>query len=140
MSEENKAKFRRVVEDGFGQGKLDVIDELIDPNWVDHNPMPGQEPGPEGMKKLLTMFRNAFPDMTLTLDVLMAEGDLVAGRNTMSGTHTGELMGIPPTNKRITMTEIHIVRIANGKAVEHWGNSDDMGMMMQLGVIPEPGG
>ena len=86
------------------------------------------------------MFRSAFPDLTSKIDVLMAEGDLVAGRMTTSGTQRGEFMGIPPTNKSFTMTEVHIVRIANGKAVEHWGNSDDMSMMQQLGVIPEPGG
>ena len=140
MSEQNKDLFRRMVDEVFAQGKVDVINELIEPNWVDHNPIPGQEPGPEGMKKLVVMFRDAFPDLTSNVDLLMAEGDLVAGRMTTSGTHKGEFMGIPPTNKRFTMSETHIVRIANGKAVEHWGNSDDMGMMMQLGVIPEPGG
>ena len=140
MSEQNKDLFRRMVDEVFAQGKVDVINELIEPNWVDHNPIPGQEPGPEGMKKLVVMFRDAFPDLTSNVDLLMAEGDLVAGRMTTSGTHKGEFMGIPPTNKRFTMSETHIVRIANGKAVEHWGNSDDMGMMQQLGVIPGPEG
>ena len=92
------------------------------------------------MKKLVGMFREAFPDLTSNVDLLMAEGDPVAGRMTTSGTHKAKFMGIPATNKRFSMTEFHIVRIANGKAVEHWGNQDDMGMMMQLGVIPEPEG
>ena len=104
---------------------------------IEHNPVPGQAPGLDGMKEFMGMFFAAFPDLDSTIDLLIAEGDIVAGRMTTTGTHTGEFMGIPATGKRVTFTETHIVRIANGKAVEHWGNSDDMGMMQQLGVIPE---
>ena len=136
MSEENKAKFRRMIDEVFTKGNLAVIDELIDPNMIEHSPTPGQEPGLEGLKKLVTEFRTAFPDLRSTVEDLIAEGDKVAGRMTTSGTHQGEFMGIPATNKRVTFSEIHIVRIANGKAVEHWGNSDDLGMMQQLGAIP----
>ena len=103
---------------------------------VDHNLMPGQAPGLEGMQQMMTMFLGAFPDLHSTIDVLMAEGDLVAGRMTTTGTHKGDFMGIPATGKQVKFTEVHIVRIANGKAVEHWGNSDDMAMMQQLGVVP----
>ena len=85
---------------------------------------------------MMGMFFSAFPDLHSTIDQLIAEGDIVAGRMTTTGTHRGEFMGIPPTGKRVTFSEIHIVRIADGKAVEHWGNSDDLGMMQQLGVIP----
>jgi predicted ester cyclase len=89
------------------------------------------------MKNLVTMFRAAFPDLHSTVDLLIAEGDIVVGRHATTGTHRGEFMGIPATNKQVSISEIHIVRIANGKAVEHWGNQDDMGMMQQLGLIPE---
>ena len=136
MSEENKALFRRMVEEAFSKGNLDVIDELIDPNMIEHSQVPGQEPGLDGFKKLVTMFRTTFPDLQSTVEDLIAEGGMVVGRMTTSGTHRGEFMGMAPTNKRFSMSEIHIVRMANGKAVEHWGISEDMAMMQQLGVIP----
>ena len=106
------------------------------PDMVDHNLMPGQKPGVEGMKEMMGMFFAAFPDLQATIDQLVAEGDLVVGRMTNTGTHKGDFMGIAATNKRVTFTEMHMIRVANGKAAEHWGNSDDMGMMQQLGVVP----
>ncbi len=136
MSEANKALFRRFVDEVVNQKNMATLDELMDANFVEHNPAPGQEPGTEGMKKLMNMFFTAFPDMQSHVDLMVAEGDIVAGRMTTTGTHQGDLMGIPATGKKITMTETHIVRIANGKAVEHWGNADELGMMQQLGVIP----
>ena len=136
ISEENKALYRRVVDEVFTNGNVDLIDDLIDPNWVDHSPVPGQEPGLDGLKKMVIIFRTTFPDLRSTVEDLIAEGDKVVGRRTTTGTHQGEFMGIAPTNKRVTISEIHIVRIANSKAVEHWGLSDDLGMMQQLGVIP----
>ena len=136
MSEENKALFRRFVDEILNGKNTDVIEELMAPDMVDHDLMPGVAPGLEGMKNLMNMFLGAFPDLHATIDLLIAEGDLVAGRMTNTGTHTGDFMEIPATGKQVKFTEIHIVRIANGKAVEHWGNSDDMGMMQQLGVIP----
>ncbi|PKB81553.1 MAG: hypothetical protein BZY88_06450 [SAR202 cluster bacterium Io17-Chloro-G9] len=137
MSEENKALFRRFIDDIMKNKKIDVIDELMDANFIEHNPIQGVPPGIAGMKDLMGMFFAAFPDLDSTIDLLVAEGDLVAGRMTTTGTHTGDFMGIPATGKRVNFTETHIVRIANGKAVEHWGNQDDMAMMQQLGVIPE---
>ena len=136
MSEENKALFRRATEEVFNKGNLDAIDEFMAPDMVDHSLVPGQDPGPEGFKKLVTMFRAAFPDLHSTVEDLIAEGDKVVGRMTTRGTHQGEFMGIAATGKQIEFSEIHIIRIAGGKAVEHWGISDDMGMMQQLGVIP----
>ena len=100
------------------------------------NQFAGQEPGTEAMKQMMSMFFTAFPDMHSHVDFMVAEGDIVAGRMTTTGTNQGDFMGIPATGKKITMTETHIVRIANGKAVEHWGNADELGMMHQLGVIP----
>ena len=85
----------------------------------------------------MTTYRDAFPDLNLNVDLLMADGDVVAGRFTTTGTHKGEFMGVAPTNNRFTMTEVHIVRFAHGKAVEHWGNSDDLDMIQQLGFIPD---
>ena len=139
MSEQNKALYRRFVDEIINGKNTSGIGELMAVDMVDHNLMPGQAPGLEGMEQLMAMFLSAFPDLHTTIDVLIAEGDIVAGRMTTTGTHRGDFMGIPATGKQVKFSEIHIVRIANGKAVEHWGNSDDMGMMQQLGVIPAQG-
>ena len=139
MPEENKAKMRRLIDEGFNQGNLGVVDELIAPDAVDHNLPPGIGPGAEGLKQLITMFRTAFPDMHLATEDVIAEGDKVVARSTIRGTHKGEFMGIAPTGKQVTISGIDIVRSEGGKMVEHWGLTDDMGMMQQLGVIPEQG-
>lgn len=139
MSEQNVATYRRFIDEVFGNKNLAIMDELISPDFVDHNPLPGTEEGREGMKQAIGMFLNAFPDITSTVNFTVDQGDIVVGHHTSSGTQTGELMGIPPTGKRVQFDEIHIIRMVNGQAVEHWGLSDDMSMMTQLGVIPEPG-
>lgn len=139
-SEQHKELYRRFIEECFTGGNLDLIDDMIGPNAVDHQAPPGLAPGAEGLKQLLTMFRSAFPDLRATVEQVIAEGDTVAARFTMSGTHQGEFFGIPPTGKRMEITGIDVVRFENGKMVEHWGNQDDLGMMQQLGVIPMPGG
>ncbi|MDA0988902.1 MAG: ester cyclase [Chloroflexi bacterium] len=139
MSEQNIAVYKRFIDEVFGQKKLDVLDELISPDFVDHNPLPGTSEGRDGMKEAIGMFLSAFPDAKSTLTFTVAEGDIVVGHQKSSGTNTGEFMGMPPTGKSAQFDEIHIVRFSNGKAVEHWGLSDDLGMMMQLGVVPEPG-
>ena len=137
MSEENKALVRRFIDDVMKNKNVNAIDGLLAPDYIEHNPIPGQPPGLDAMKEFMGMFFAAFPDLDSTIDLLVAEGDIAAGRMTTTGTHTGDFMGIPATGKRVSYTETHIVRIANGIAVEHWGNQDDMAMMQQLGVIPE---
>ena len=139
MSEENKALARRYVEEAINKGNLAVIDELTAADYVEHSPFPGQAPGIEGEKQLISMLRAAFPDLHSTIEDLIAEGDKVVLRATARGTHKGEFMGIPPTGKQVTVTEIHIIRFVGGKGVEHWGEVDMMGMMQQLGVAPTPG-
>ena len=136
MSEENKAAFRRIA-NAFSTGELSAFDEVISPQCVEHNPAPGQGPGPEGLKQLATIIRTAFPDLQVTVEDLIAEGDKVVGRMTARGTHRGEFMGVAPTNKVVTMEEIHIGRFSEGKVVEHWSLEDSLGMMQQLGLIPE---
>ena len=138
MSEENKAVSRRIIEECFNQGNLALIDELHTADYVDHDAPPALANGPEGMKQLIGMYRAAFPDVHIIIDDILAEGDKVALRWTATGTHQGELMGIPPTNKKVTITGMDINRLAGGKIAEHWGNFDQMGMMQQLGVIPSP--
>ncbi len=140
MSEENKALARRLVEELYSQGKLDIVDELFDSNYVGHDPASPQEiRGPEGVKQFASMYRNAFSDVQVTVEDQIAEGDKVVTRWRGSGIHQGEFMGIPPTGNRAELTGITISRFANGKIVEDWTNSDTLGMLQQLGVIPPPG-
>ena len=118
---------------------MEVLDELMDANYIEHNPMPGQPPGLEGMKEMMGMFFAAFPDLDATIDILVAEGDLVAARMTNTGTHTGDFMGVPASGKQVSISGINIFRISGGKIVEHWVNYDAMGLMQQIGAMPEPG-
>ena len=135
MSEENKALYQKFIAEVIGKKDLAVLDKLVAPNFVDHNPIPGTPATREGMKQGISMLFSAFPDLQSPITFLVAEGDLVVGHHTTTGTHQGEFMGIPATGKKIQVDEIHIVRIVNGKAVEHWGLLEDMAMMQQLGVV-----
>jgi len=139
-TEQNKALVRRLMSEVFNRGNISLIDELFAPDFVEHEELPpGIPAGSEGVKQLTTMFRSAFPDFKATINDIIAEGDKVVIRQTWSGTHKGEFMGIPPTGKSVSFGVIDTVRIAGGKIVEHWGQMDSMGMMQQLGAIPAPG-
>ena len=139
-TEQNKVLVRRMVEEVFIQGKTSQADEFLAPDFVEHEELPpGIPSGREGVKQLTDMFRSAFPDFQATIDDIVAEGDKVVIRQTWSGTHKGEFMGVPPTGKSVSFGVIDIIRIAGGKFVEHWGQMDSMGMMQQLGAIPAPG-
>ena len=139
-AEQNKALVRQLVEEGINQGNISVIDELIIPDFVEHEELPpGIPPGREAPKALFTMLCSAFPDIKATIEHLIAEGDEVVLHMTWTGTHKGEFMGIPPTGKSISINVIDILGIAEGKFVEHWGVMDSMAMMQQLGVVPAPG-
>jgi steroid delta-isomerase-like uncharacterized protein len=140
MSAENKAIPRRLIEEGFNQGNLDVWDELVAPDFVNHSAPPGVPPTREGWKQIMTIFRTAFPDIHLHIEDQIAEGDLVTTRWTGHGTHQGELMGIPATGREMTVSGIIITRVAGGKITERWDEFDLMGVMVQLGVVPPPGG
>lgn len=140
MSEENKAIVRRFYEGFANQANLSVAEELVATDFVDHNPpSPEIAPGLEGVKQVFTLFQSAFPDGNLAVDDQIAEGDKVVTRMTFRGTHKGELMGVPPTGKTVTIGVIAIIRLEGGQLVERWGESDTMGMMQQLGVVPMPG-
>jgi predicted ester cyclase len=136
-AEKNKAQFRRMYEEGLNGGNLAVADELIDPECLDHEAHPGGDRGPESIRALITMLRTAFPDLHFAIEHLVAEGDTVAGRLTMSGTHEGPLMGMPPTGQKVRQNHMHFVRFRDGKAIEHWGVRDDVTMMRQLATFPE---
>lgn len=114
---------------------LAVIDELVAEEFVSHSAPPGLPPGREGVRMWAIAFRGAFPDLWSQVEDVIVEGDRVVERFSGGGTHQGELFGIPPTGVRMQTTGINILRIAGGKVIEHWGNSDDLGVMRQLGVI-----
>src|ERR687890_1998389 len=137
--EENKALVRRFVDEGQSAGNIDAIDELCSPEFVNHSAPSGMPPNREGVKQVTAMFRQAFPDSYFTVEDMIAEGDKVATHKTFHGTHEGEFMGMPPTGRRVSMELIDIVRISEGRVVEHWSMGDNLGMMQQLGVIPRPG-
>jgi steroid delta-isomerase-like uncharacterized protein len=137
--EENKTIVRRFVDEVQSGGNIDAIDELCAPEFVNHSAPPGVPSNCEGAKQVMAMFRQAFPDSYFTVEDMVAEGDKVATRKTFHGTHQGEFMGIPPTGQQVSVGLIDIVRIADGKVVEHWSMGDNLGMMQQLGIIVEPG-
>jgi predicted ester cyclase len=120
-------------------GDLDRFDEFVDPNFVDHNALPGQKPGLEGLKDAYRMFSSAFSDLWYTFEALVAEDDLVTGRGIIEGRHTGPFMGVPPTNRVIHWTGTRMFRVRDGKVTEGWIDLDMFGMMMQIGAIPMPG-
>lgn len=137
-AEENKAIGRRVFEEIWSQGKLELADELLDADFVGHAG-PDETRGLEGVKRFMSNFRSAFPDLQVTIEDQIAEGNKVVTRWTARGTHEGEFRGIASTGKQVVITGITIQRIAGGKIVEGWGNWEALGMMQQLGVVPPPG-
>ena len=135
MSEENKAMFRKFV-DAMNNKDTSIVVDLLADNYVDHDAPPGFPPGAQGMKDMMEMFFTAFPDLKITINQLVAEGDIVVGAMTSAGTQTRDFMGIPPSGKKMSITEMHMVCVADGKAVEHWGAADSMTMMQQIGAMP----
>ena len=115
---------------------LSKIDELVSADFVEHEEFPGVSNNREGVKQFFGIFFAAFPDMRADVTHMIAEDDTVVVRAVMKGTHQGEFMGIPATGKRVEMSMVDIVRIANGQATEHWGVTDTAALMQQLGVIP----
>jgi predicted ester cyclase len=130
--------FRRVMEEGFGQGTLAVFDELMGPEFIEHEAGPGEGRGLQGVKATVTMLHTAFPDLQISIEEMSADGDKVWARVTFHGTHTGGLLRMPPTGRRIRVEAIDLCRFSAGKLVEHWGVFDRMGMMEQLGAIAHP--
>ncbi len=137
-TEKNKALVRHFFEEVLNQGKLALIDELHVPDFVYHNASRTIH-GLESFKQYLSMLLTAFPDLHVTIEDMIGEGDRVVVRFTFRGTHQGDLRGIPPTGKQVAVRGIDILCAANGKVVEEWANIDELGLMQQLGVILVPG-
>jgi steroid delta-isomerase-like uncharacterized protein len=129
---------RRFYEDVMVGGDLGVIDELLTADFVDHEEgPPGSPGGHEGVRFFVTTFREAFPDMQVSMDDVIESGDRIVVRATMRGTQTGELMGIPASGNRVELEMIDIVRVEDGRVAEHWGAADNLSLMQQIGAIPQ---
>jgi predicted ester cyclase len=137
-TEQMKAADERFCENALNQQDLAEFDQFFGPTLVDHALPPNVPPTLEGRKLFMAGFFAAFPDFQVHLDDLLAEGDKLVTRWTGTGTHRGELMGIPPTGKSVSVTGMAIDRFENGQSVEHWEVFDQMGLMQQLGVVPAP--
>jgi len=138
-TEQNKALDRKWNE-RLNAHDLDGALALLSPNFVEHSSWPGIPGGIEGVRMFFSMRFAAFPDMHGTILDQLADGDKVAHRVSVEATHTGSFMGVPPTGKHVKFTLIDIIRFADGKAVEHWGEVDNLGLMQQLGLVPPPRG
>jgi len=136
MSEENKELEHRMYEEINNKKNMAALEQFYSADWVCHPSSPGMPLGLDGMKQRMKDDYLALRDMQVILEDMVAEGDKVACRWTATATHKGKFMGVPPTNKQLTMTGIHIDRIAGGKIVETWNYSDVMGLMQQLGMKP----
>ncbi len=135
--ETNKALMRRFYEEFWCRGNADAVDEFVAPSYVDHQLPEGWPQGREGLKQLVCEWRTGFPDMSETIDDLIAEGDRVVGRFVLTGTHEGPFRGIAPTGVKVRVTGIDIVRIADGRICEWWYSEDTLGLLQQLGQLPK---
>jgi len=139
-ADKNEETYRRLIDEGFNKGNLAAVDEIVAADLKEHENMPpGFTPGREGLKALITALRTAFPDGRTTIDDITVAGDKVWSRGTNRGTNTGPFMGMPATGKKVTYEFMDTCRFAGGKLVEHWGVTDGVAMMQQLGSIPAPG-
>ena len=136
MSEEqHKQVFRRLIEEGFSKGNLEVLNDVFAPNFVEHQDgfVP---PNADGVKGAIVSLRTAAPDLKLTIEEIIASGEKTWARITARGTHRGPFMGRPATQRTFAITVIDICRFENGQVVEHWGVADRLSMMAQLGLLP----
>jgi predicted ester cyclase len=150
-TEDNKAIARRLYEEVWNKGNVSAVDELIDPNYVGHFdypadiPVPAEnQPGLEAIKHFVSQLRTTFPDYHFTVELQVAEGNLVVTRGTARGTHQGPYWGLmfqapAPTGKQVMWTETAIDRIVDGKIVENWVNEDALGRLQQIGALPTAG-
>jgi steroid delta-isomerase-like uncharacterized protein len=140
MSEGNKTVVRRLFQEVWNKGNLPVADELFAPTYVHHDAStPDVGRGPESEKKRAILYRTAFQDFRLTIEDILSEGEMVTARWTCRGSHKGDLSGIAPTGKQFAISGMSITRFASGKMIEGWVNWDALGLMQQLGVVPELG-
>jgi steroid delta-isomerase-like uncharacterized protein len=136
---EGAALIQEFYDELVSKGNLDRLDDFVTDDVVDHEQgMPGQPEGKEGVAFFVNAMRDAFSDLEATCDVTLESGDLACARVTITGKHTGEFAGVPATDKRVQIESVDIIRLDGDKCAEHWGVTDMMGLMQQIGAIPEP--
>ncbi len=137
-AEENKKTARRIVVEVINGGNLELIDKLLAANFIEHAAPPDVGQGRDSFRAMIPMLRTAFPDLEYTIEDQIAEGDRVAQRIVGHGTMKGEFLGMAPTGKRAEWQEMHIHRFdSEGRLAEHWETSNELGMMAQLGLVPQ---
>jgi predicted ester cyclase len=138
VSEDNKRLAARALVEVYGEGDLELADELFHPDFVDLDPShPGGPVGPEHVKQTVRRLHDLFGDLRFEVHEVVAEGDRVVQRVTMSGRHAGALLGVEPSGREFAVQHAHGWRIADGRIVEHWGSRDDLGLLQQLGILPQ---
>ncbi len=130
---------QRFYDEMLGEGDLSKLDELVTDEVVDHEEgLPGQPEGKEGVIFFVNALRGAFSDIKATIGQSLESGDLASAQVTLTGKHTGDWMGVPASDKSFEIQAIDIIRVEDGKCAEHWGVTDNMALMMQIGAVPAP--
>ena len=137
--ERNKAAVDRYADEIWNKGNFAIFEEFVTPDCVVHHPMPGSKPGVEGLKAAILAYRTAFPDTKMTILHMVAEGEYVVDHWRMTGTHTGPMMGMPPTGRQVDYEGMKLQRMRDGKIAEFWSLPDALTMLQQLGLAPMPG-
>ena len=142
MNNESTVSANIAAQERFGKainsGDFSAFDEVVAPGAIDHDPAPGQAPGPEGFRQFFTELRTAFPDLKVSVEYMVADANNVAIAYTITGTQQGKFMGFAPTGKHMQARGVQIGKFANGKLIERWGSSDQAGILQQLGLAPSP--
>ena len=138
MSDAPAAMARRFYDEIINGGNVDLVDELLADDFVEHEePLPGMTPDRDGVKDFVRAVRTAFPDVRMTPEQILADDERVMIRYRMTGTHEGDFMGVPPTGRKVDLDGYDEARVVGGRAVEHWGAMDGAQLMQQLGALPE---
>lgn len=135
MSQQENLNAQKKMGEAVNKGHLEDLKQTFSPRVVDHDPAPNQAPGAEGFIQFFTDFRDSFPDLAIAVDHMVADDDNVSIAYTVSGTHKGNFLGIPPSGKKIKVRGVQIARFEQGKIVERWGSSDQLGILQQIGAI-----
>jgi len=134
MSKQENIQTQQQFGEAINSGNLEKFHQLMAPSVIDHDPAPDQGPGPEGFVQFFTTFRSAFPDLEITVEQMVADEENVSIAYTVTGTHKGDFMGVPATNKKIKARGVQIAKFEGGKIVERWGSSDELGILKQIGA------
>jgi predicted ester cyclase len=139
MTTDTKRTIEQIPLEVLNNGNFPLVDELLTSDFVERTAQPGVSPTCDGFKQAAMALKTAFPDLHYTIEQSIECGDRIVHRLTASGTMKGDFMGMPATGKRATWSEIHIARVVNGRMAEHWGLVDQLGMLVQLDIVPAPG-